>query len=138
MPTPTKSDKKKLGDRSASPSARGGLPLVAGRRGGRQLMIRQRLGFTRPQFARLVPVSERSLAEIEKGKPAGEAVKRSVTQIQRLVTALEEVMERQAVGPWLTTPNEAFGGLKPLEIVERGETDRIWTMIYQLRSGTPF
>jgi hypothetical protein len=34
-------------------------------------------------------------------------------------------------------PNEAFGGLKPLEVIERGEIDRIWQMIHLLRSGTP-
>lgn len=135
---PTSREKKKSASRVAPRAGSSGLPMTTGIRGGRQLLIRQRLGFTRPQFARLVPVSERSLADIEKGKPAGEAVKRSVTQIQRLVTGLEEVMDRSTIGPWMTTPNEAFDGLKPLEVVERGETDRIWSMIYQLRSGTPF
>jgi hypothetical protein len=31
--------------------------------------------------------------------------------------------------------NEAFGGLKPLKVIERGEVDRLWTMIYHLESG---
>jgi len=39
------------------------------------------------------------------------------------------------VGKWLETPNDAFGGLKPLEVIERGEIDRIWQMVHTLRSG---
>ena len=31
----------------------------------------------------------------------------------------------------------AKGGLKPIEVIERGEVDRIWQMIYYLRSGVP-
>ena len=129
---------RRTSDRPAGTSRSGKLALVAGRRGGRQLRLRQQLGFTRPQFARLVPISERSLAEIENGKPPGEATSRSLTQLQRLVAALEEVMERRSTGTWLAAPNEAFDGLKPMEVIERGETDRIWSMIYQLRSGAPF
>jgi hypothetical protein len=33
--------------------------------------------------------------------------------------------------------NHAFGGLKPLEVIERGEIDRLWNMVYELRSGMP-
>lgn len=39
--------------------------------------------------------------------------------------------------PWLTAPNDAFDGLKPLEVIERGESDRIWQMIFLMRSGSP-
>jgi hypothetical protein len=28
-----------------------------------------------------------------------------------------------------------FDGLKPIEVIERGEVDRIWQMIVYLRSG---
>ena len=71
------------------------------------------------------------------GKAASEAVNRSLAQLQRLIKALEEVIEPSAIGPWLTSPNPAFDGLKPLEVIDRGEIDRIWQMIYQLRSGVP-
>jgi hypothetical protein len=37
----------------------------------------------------------------------------------------------------VTTPNDAFDGLKPLEVIECGEVDRIWQMIIILRSGVP-
>ena len=35
----------------------------------------------------------------------------------------------------LEAPNPAFGGLKPLEVIERGEIDRLWNMIFYLESG---
>lgn len=55
-----------------------------------------------------------------------------------LFQALEEVVESSAIGMWLTAPNAAFDGLKPLVVIDRGEIDRIWQMIYQLRSGVAF
>ena len=42
-----------------------------------------------------------------------------------------------ALGGCMATPNDAFNGLKPLEVMERGEVDRIWQMIFVLRSGVP-
>lgn len=47
-------------------------------------------------------------------------------------------MQPEAVGPWLTVPNEAFEGLKPREVVERGAVDRIWRMVHPLSSGEAF
>ena len=38
---------------------------------------------------------------------------------------------------WLETPNEGFGGSQPLQVIERGEIDRVWRMVYFLESGIP-
>ena len=139
--TPTKlrrTTRPKLISMNDVTAAKGSHRVLATKRGGGELLLRQRLGFSRPQFARLIPVSERSLADIEKGKAASESVSRSLAQLQRLIKALEEVIESSAIGPWLTAPNDAFDGLKPLEVIDRGEIDRIWQMIYKLRSGVAF
>jgi hypothetical protein len=58
-------------------------------------------------------------------------------ELARLQRALERVMKADFVPHWLQEPNDAFAGLKPIEVVERGEIDRIWRMIYQLESGVP-
>jgi len=34
-------------------------------------------------------------------------------------------------------PNQAFDGSTPLQVVERGELDRIWRMLYDLESDQP-
>ena len=46
-------------------------------------------------------------------------------------------MEPKAIGPWLLQPNPAFDGSTPLQVIERGESDRLWRMIYELESGQP-
>lgn len=51
--------------------------------------------------------------------------------------ALSEVIAPDTIGQWMTTPNDALDGLKPLEVIERGEVNRIWQMIFLLRSGVP-
>jgi integrase/recombinase XerD len=51
---------------------------------------------------------------------------------------LLEDMERiraSQIGPWLDTPNPAFEGSTPLQVIERGESDRLWRMIWELRMG---
>lgn len=63
--------------------------------------------------------------------------KNRLLDLHRVVDALAEVMSAGAIGEWISTPNGAFNLLKPLEVIERGEIDRIWRMIFVLRSGTP-
>lgn len=62
---------------------------------------------------------------------------RAIAEVQRLTTALEEIFVSQMIGSWLTTPNESFDGLTPMEVIDRGEIDRIWQMIDELRDGSP-
>jgi hypothetical protein len=63
--------------------------------------------------------------------------KRRLAETQRPFAALAKLVQPAAIGPWLETPNPAFGGLHPLQVIERGETDRLWRMIYELESGQP-
>ena len=98
-------------------------------------VLRQRYRMTRPPFARMVGISERSLAKFEKEDTVNESVQRQVTSLSRLYAALARVIKPDSIGGWFERPNPAFDGLKPLEVVERGEEDRIWEMIYRLASG---
>jgi DNA-binding transcriptional regulator YiaG len=104
---------------------------------GIALALRNRLQLNQTVFAQLIPLSVRSLATLEKGTPPTEVVARKLNELKRLVNALSEVIKKDSLGTWLQTPNEAFGGLKPLEVIDRGESDRIWSMIHFLRSGEP-
>ncbi len=102
---------------------------------GRSLRLRARLKMNRETFARLVPMSTRNLANIEAGKPPSANIRRQLNELKRVIDALAEVIQKEAIGPWLDQPNDAFDGLKPIEVIERGEVDRIWQMIFFLRSG---
>lgn len=99
--------------------------------------MRQRLRMNQTVFARLLPVSVRSLATLESGTPPTEVVTRRLVELKRLINGLSEVMKWESIGTWLQSPLDAFDGLKPLEVIDRGEIDRLWSMIYDLRSGNP-
>ncbi len=60
---------------------------------------------------------------------------RRMREIERLQERLAEVVQAETIPTWLETPNPAFDGLKPLEVIERGEIDRLWNMIFYLESG---
>jgi hypothetical protein len=55
--------------------------------------------------------------------------------LEALMARLAEVVADDEIPRWLDTPNPAFDGLKPLEVIERGEVDRLWNMIFYLESG---
>jgi hypothetical protein len=60
---------------------------------------------------------------------------RRIRETERFQARLAEVVQPTAIPEWLDTPNDAFKGLKPLEVIERGEIDRLWNMIFYLESG---
>jgi transcriptional regulator with XRE-family HTH domain len=97
--------------------------------------VRGRLGLTRKLFSRLAGFSERAIADWEGGKPVSEPGLRRIKELDRFRERLCEVVAADAIPGWLDAPNEAFNGLKPLEVIERGEIDRLWNMIFYMESG---
>ena len=97
--------------------------------------LRRALGLSRRDFSRLTGFSERAIAGWESGERPSAQSRQRLLEIQQLQMALAEVMEPGSIGPWLRQPNSAFQGLKPLEVIERGEVHRIWRMIFYLESG---
>jgi DNA-binding transcriptional regulator YiaG len=97
--------------------------------------VRARLGLSRKVFSRLAGFSERAIADWEGGRPVSEPGLRRIKELERFRERLSEVVAADAIPRWLDTPNAAFEGLKPLEVIERGEIDRLWNMIFYLESG---
>lgn len=97
--------------------------------------LRTALGVTQPTMARLSGFSLRTIADWESGRKPSEAGRQRMAELTRLYRSLAEIMERDYIAEWLTTPNDAFEGKKPIEVIERGEIDRVWQMIFLLRSG---
>jgi hypothetical protein len=102
-----------------------------------KLELRERLKMRREDFSRLVNVSVRAIAAAERDQTDVTKLQRPYAEVGRLYEALGEVVEPKAIGPWFVTPNQAFGGMKPIELIERGEIDRLWDMVYRLQSGIP-
>ena len=99
--------------------------------------LRLLLKMPRPIFARLMGSSERALANWETGRPIQDIYKSRLNELRKLYDELAEVTEPESIGAWFTAPNEEFGGMKPIELIERGEMFRIWRMVFFLKSGTP-
>jgi hypothetical protein len=81
--------------------------------------------------------SPRAVANWSQGAKPSASTARRLTETKRLFATLETLISPEAIGPWLKEPNPAFDGSAPLQVIERGETDRIWRMVYELQSGEP-
>lgn len=60
-----------------------------------------------------------------------------MVELDRLLVGLARVMEPAQVARWLVRPSPAFDGSTPMHIMERGEQDRLWRMLYAIESGQP-
>lgn len=101
--------------------------------------LRFALEMPRSKFARLMGRTERAIVDWESGKAAPQGLSRQrLRELERLTEALRGLFKPEGLGEWFDTPNPAFGGLKPIEVIERGETDRLWKMIFELKAGAHF
>ncbi len=114
-------------------------PLVVwqGAQGGGPALFRWRraVGLNRPTFARLARFSERTLATYEGAASSPAPVQAQITEAVRLVRALLEIIPAAELPAWLGAPNPGFDGRTPWELIETGERDLLWEMIYQTRHG---
>lgn len=110
-----------------------------GARNYASLLHHYRTEFNMPQpiVVRLTGFSPRSVAKWSEGVAPSPKQEKALVEMDRLLDGLARVMEPAQVGSWLRSPNQAFEGSTPLQVVERGETDRIWRMLYELESGQP-
>jgi transcriptional regulator with XRE-family HTH domain len=99
--------------------------------------IRSELGVTREFFARMTGFSVRAISGWESGRPVSEPALRRIKEMRRLRDALAEGIRPEFIPRWLETPCEGLGGLKPVEVLERGETDRLWRTVFLIGSGMP-
>lgn len=99
------------------------------------LGVRRRLGFSQEELARITGYSVRAIAGWEAGKKLSGAARQKVVETERLRGALAEIVPASELGEWMRTPNPAFEGQTPIQVIECGEADRIWRMIIQIDSG---
>lgn len=103
------------------------------------LLQHYRAAFNLPQpvVVRLTGFSPRSVAKWSQGEAPSPKQEKALVEMDRLLDGLARVMEPTQVGRWLKAPNPAFDGSTPLQVVERGELDRIWRMLFDVESGQP-
>lgn len=99
--------------------------------------LRFALDMPRNKFARLMGRTERAVVDWESGKAAPQGLSQQrLRELERLTEALGGLFDADHLGAWFDAPNAALGGLKPVEVIERGESDRLWQMIFELKAGT--
>lgn len=81
--------------------------------------------------------STRAVAKWVAGDKPSAAAEKQLKELVRLFDAFSEGMETAYIGEWLKAANPAFDNSTPLQVIERGEADRIWHMIYRLQTGEP-
>jgi DNA-binding XRE family transcriptional regulator len=97
--------------------------------------LRERLGVTQRVMATLLGVTERTLISLEGGREVSPSVQRRVTEIGRLYAELVTAVKPAAIGKWMVKPNDAFDRHSAVEMIAAGKIDRLWKMIFMLRSG---
>lgn len=98
---------------------------------------RSKFALSQPLVVRLTGFSPRSVAKWSQGESPSPKQEKALVEMDRLLDGLARVMKPAQVGRWLKSPNAAFDGSTPLQVVERGELDRIWKMLFDLESGQP-
>jgi DNA-binding transcriptional regulator YiaG len=96
-----------------------------------------RFGVRQDTLSRMSGFSPRAVAEWARGKEPSAPAKKVFTEMDRLLDALARLMQPKEVGQWLKQPNPAFDGSTPVQVIERGQIDRIWRMLYYAESGEP-
>jgi len=97
----------------------------------------KRYRLVRSDITRMTQYSPRAVAKWVAGDKPSAAAEKQLKELVRLFDALSEIIETAYIGEWLKTANSAFDNSTPLQVIERGETDRIWHMIYRLQTGEP-
>jgi DNA-binding XRE family transcriptional regulator len=97
--------------------------------------LRHQLDVTQKVMARILGVTERTIIDLEAGRPLSEGIARRVTEIDRLQRELAKVVRSRSIGRWLTEPNDAFDGDVPADLIASGKVDLLWRMVFELRSG---
>jgi DNA-binding transcriptional regulator YiaG len=86
-------------------------------------------------LSRVTGASPRTVAYWNAGTQPHRSSAQKIREVTRLFDALADIIDAKVIGQWLQRPNQQFDGSTPLQVMERGETDRLWRMIWQLREG---
>jgi DNA-binding transcriptional regulator YiaG len=97
----------------------------------------EKFGLRQEVLSRMTGFSLRAVAGWANGKEPSAPVRRAFTEMDRLLDGLARLMKPEEVGRWLKEPNPAFDGSTPVQVIERGQIDRVWRMLYFVESGEP-
>jgi DNA-binding transcriptional regulator YiaG len=99
--------------------------------------LREALGWSRPQLARIMNCSDRALVNWEQGEPISTVYAARLRELQSVYDELKKLMKPKEIGRWLMTENEEFHGHSAADLIRRGEARQLWRSLFYLQSGMP-
>lgn len=99
--------------------------------------LRAALGWSRNQLAYIMNASDRAIVNWEQGDPISPVYAAKLGEIQSVYSELKQLMKPEDIGLWLLTEMEEFEGRTPADLINKGETGRLWASLFYLRSGMP-
>jgi len=102
-------------------------------------VLREGLGLTQEELARLIGVSARTVSRWENGEsePTALALK-GIRRWQQMLDRLEEVFTAEALPRWFHLPNEVLGGRTPFEVAcTVGGEEEILNLLGRLEWSIP-
>ncbi|MCH6256448.1 hypothetical protein MLD52_07805 [Puniceicoccaceae bacterium K14] len=98
--------------------------------------IRKAVHLDQRGFARLSNNSRETVIKFEKSGTVSQGAKRNLAEAVRLLAGLSDIMEQKNISLWLTTPNRNYQNKSPLELIEAGRSDIIWSIIERARQSS--
>jgi Helix-turn-helix len=92
-------------------------------------------GMSYDMLAKALSVSRRSISGWLSGREPERINRVRINEFGRLVAELCTIIRPEKLKSWWNHPVANFGGSTPLQVLERGETDRLWRMIWEIREG---
>jgi hypothetical protein len=98
-------------------------------------LLAKEAGMNYDMLAKALSVSRRSISGWLSGQEPERINRVRINEFGRLVAELRSIIKPEKLKTWWNQPVENFGGSTPLQVLERGETDRLWRMIWEIREG---
>jgi Predicted transcriptional regulator len=97
--------------------------------------LRKFFNLSQERFAHVIGYTSRSVAGWENGAPISRHAVRAIQNLRSIKERLEALFEGKEIKRWLHTPNSMFNGKTPIDMMTRGETDRILQALIRLEEG---
>ena len=101
--------------------------------------VRHALGISRDRMGRLLEVTSKTVARLEdQGRlPAQSAAATRLAKLKELVDLGLLVYKPEGFAQFMVAPLPTFGGLNGLQMIERGDIERVYSELASTYEGVP-